>query len=78
MKRIFIDSYAGNIIGALEKDGRLLEYQSERLGGKIIVGSIFKGRVESVLPGMQAAFVNIGLDKTGIFSRAKAWLKDTI
>lgn len=65
MKRIFIDSYAGNIIGALEKDGKLLEYQSERLGGKIIVGSIFKGRVESVLPGMQAAFVNIGLDKNG-------------
>ena len=65
MKRIFIDSYAGNIVAALEKDGKLLEYQTERLDGKIIVGSIFKGRVESVLPGMQAAFVNIGLDKNG-------------
>lgn len=65
MKRIFIDSYGGNVIGALADDKKLLEYQTEKLNGKIIVGSVFKGRVENVLPGMQAAFVNIGLEKNG-------------
>ena len=28
-----------------------------------IVGNIYRGKVENVLPGMQAAFVDIGLDK---------------
>lgn len=65
MKRILIDSYAGNIVAALADGKRLLEYQTEKLSGKIIVGSVFKGRVETVLPGMQAAFVNIGLEKNG-------------
>ena len=30
-----------------------------------IVGNIYYGRVEAVLPGMQAAFVDIGLEKSG-------------
>ncbi len=65
MKRIFIDSYAGNVISALADDKKLLEYQTEKLNGKVIVGSVFKGRVENVLSGMQVAFVNIGLEKNG-------------
>ncbi len=65
MKRIFIDSYAGNIIAALADGQKLLEYQTEKISGKVIVGSVFKGRVENVLPGMQGAFVNIGLEKNG-------------
>lgn len=65
MKRIFIDSNAGNVIAALADGKKLLEYQTEKLSGKVIVGSVFKGRVENVLPGMQGAFVNIGLEKNG-------------
>lgn len=65
MKRIFIDSYAGNIVSALADDKKLLEYQTEKRNGRVIVGSVFKGKVENVLPGMQVAFVNIGLEKNG-------------
>lgn len=72
MKRIFIDSYAGNVISALADDKRLLEYQTEKLNGKVIVGSVFKGRVENVLPGMQVAFVNIGLEKNGYLSTGES------
>lgn len=72
MKRIFIDSYAGNVISALADDKRLLEYQTEKLNGKVIVGSVFKGMVENVLPGMQVAFVNIGLEKNGYLSTGES------
>ena len=45
-------------------DGNLLtELYVEREGRRSIVGNIYKGVVTNVLPGMQAAFVNIGLQK---------------
>lgn len=65
MKRILIDGHAGNIVSAFADGTKLLEYQTEKQRSKIIVGSVFKGRVENVLPGMQGAFVNIGLEKNG-------------
>ena len=43
--------------------GILQEIHSEREARRGIVGNIYKGRVSRVLPGMQAAFVDIGLDK---------------
>ena len=48
---------------ALVEDGRLAEYYVERTGRERLVGNIYKGKVMNVLPGMDAAFVNIGLDK---------------
>lgn len=44
--------------------GILQEIHIEREAKRGIVGNIYKGRVSRVLPGMQAAFVDIGLDKT--------------
>lgn len=44
-------------------DGILQEIHIERGSKRGIVGNIYKGRVSRVLPGMQAAFVDIGLDK---------------
>lgn len=44
-------------------DGILNDLKIERRGSPTLVGSIFKGRVVRVLPGMQAAFVDIGLDR---------------
>jgi ribonuclease G len=46
---------------AVVEDGRLTELHIER--GERIVGSLYKGRVENVLPGMDAAFVDIGLGR---------------
>jgi len=48
---------------ALVEGGNIHEYYLERKREKGIVGNIYKGRVVRVLPGMQAAFVDIGLEK---------------
>jgi ribonuclease G len=48
---------------AYVEDGVLNDLKIERVGSPTLVGSIYKGRVVRVLPGMQAAFVDIGLDR---------------
>lgn len=48
---------------ALVEHGMLQEVHIERQNKLGIVGNIYKGRISRVLPGMQAAFVDIGLDK---------------
>jgi ribonuclease G len=47
---------------AIMEEGQLCEYYVEREKEFALVGSIYKGRVTRVLPGMQSAFVEIGLD----------------
>lgn len=49
-------------MGIVEK-GRLMEYVVERNNSAQLVGSIFLGRVCNVVRGIQAAFIDIGLDK---------------
>jgi ribonuclease G len=44
---------------------RVSEIYIERRGNRSIVGNIYKGKVDNVLPGLEAAFVDIGLDKNG-------------
>jgi len=51
-------------IGVVEDD-RLVELLTERPENERIVGDIYKGKVTAVLPGIQAAFVDIGLEKAG-------------
>ncbi len=48
---------------ALLEDGRLAETAIERTASGHIVGNIYKGRIQNVLPGMQAVFVDIGRDR---------------
>jgi ribonuclease G len=50
---------------ALLEDGSLAEFYLERDQRRGLVGNIYKGKVTRVLPGMQAAFVDIGLEKAG-------------
>ena len=47
------------------EDGVLQEVYIERARQRGLVGNIYKGRVQRVLPGMDACFVDIGLDKAG-------------
>lgn len=47
------------------KDHRVAELYLERRGQRSIVGNVYKGKVDNVLPGLEAAFVDIGLDKNG-------------
>jgi ribonuclease G len=44
---------------------RVAELYFERRGNRSIVGNIYKGKVDNVLAGLEAAFVDIGLDKNG-------------
>lgn len=50
---------------ALLENRRLAELTIEREEERSLVGNIYKGRVESIVPGIQAAFVNIGLERNG-------------
>jgi ribonuclease G len=51
--------------GRPEAGYRIAELYIERRGGRSIVGNIYKGKVDNVLPGLEAAFVDIGLEKNG-------------
>ena len=64
MKEILIESDHGRDRLALAEDGKLLEIYADQDGGRL-QGRIYLGRVMNVLPGMQAAFVDIGLEKHG-------------
>ena len=46
-------------------DWRVGELYIERRGSRSIVGNVYKGKVDNVLPGLEAAFVDIGLEKNG-------------
>ncbi|MDE2921981.1 MAG: Rne/Rng family ribonuclease [Acidobacteriota bacterium] len=50
---------------AVLEAGRLVEFFVERRRGRGLVGNIYKGRVRRVLPGMRAAFVDLGLERDG-------------
>jgi ribonuclease G len=62
-KKLFINSLARETRVAYLEDQKLVEYMIERPIEKRIVGNIYKGKVANVLPGMQAAFVDIGIGK---------------
>src|ERR1700749_3769915 len=48
-------------------DYRVAELYFERRGNRSIVGNIYKGKVDNVLAGLEAAFGDIGLEKNGFF-----------
>ncbi len=59
VKEMFINESAGSTRLAIVENGRLVELYVERPDHQRMVGSIYKGVVENVIPGMQAAFVDI-------------------
>jgi len=50
---------------ALLEDKRLVELTVERAEERSLVGNIYKGRVDSIVPGIQAAFIDIGRERNG-------------
>ena len=64
-KEILINVEPQEKRAAIINEGRLEEFYIERPQDKTIVGNIYKGRIEAVLPSLGAAFVNIGLPKNG-------------
>lgn len=63
MKEIVLQSQSNGMRAAVFECGDLVEVFEEEIGSAYLVGNIYRGRVENVLPGMQAAFVDIGLEK---------------
>ncbi|WP_053957506.1 Rne/Rng family ribonuclease [Inediibacterium massiliense] len=73
MNEIVVDASLNQIRVALLEDEELSEIYMETDHYKRVVGNIYKGRVTNVLPGMQAAFVDMGLEKNGFL-----YVKDAI
>jgi ribonuclease G len=86
-KEVLINAGAAEVRVAIVEDGRLQELFLERLiglgdeslrrrgggrSGHSLIGNIILGRVQRVLPGMQAAFVDIGLGRAGFLGAREA------
>ncbi len=62
-KQIIVNSTVSEVRVALLENGVLAEIHIERASDEAATGNIYKGKVLRVLPGMQAAFVDLGLEK---------------
>ncbi|MEI9886438.1 MAG: Rne/Rng family ribonuclease [Rhizomicrobium sp.] len=86
-KDVLINAGAGEIRVAVVEDGRLQDLMLERTigledggprkktdgrSGHSLIGNIILGRVQRVLPGMQAAFVDVGLERAGFLGAREA------
>jgi ribonuclease G len=66
--QILVSRGPGETRVALLATGRLVELHVERAGQESLVGNIYLGRIEAVLPGLDAAFVDLGLDRAGFLA----------
>src|ERR1700744_1308830 len=84
-KEVLINAGAGEFRVAIVEDGKLQELFLERTiglddgalkkkgrSGPSLIGNIMLGRVQRVLPGMQAAFVDVGLERAGFLGAREA------
>ncbi len=64
-KEMVINSSPHEIRIAMLEDGELVELIVEGADSKRIVGNVYLGKVSSVKPGLQAAFIDIGMERAG-------------
>ncbi|MBR4944714.1 MAG: Rne/Rng family ribonuclease [Peptococcaceae bacterium] len=76
MQQIIIQNDSRQMQVAVLEDGHLAEYAVHRVDDSPANGSIYRGIVESVLPGMQAAFVDIGWEKNAYLALEDVALPD--
>ncbi|MDI9441996.1 MAG: Rne/Rng family ribonuclease [Bacillota bacterium] len=62
-RKIVVSSLLNRMRIGIVEDGRLVEYYLEHDEEEHLQGNVYKGRVENILPGMEAAFVDIGIDR---------------
>lgn len=67
-KTIYFDGFCGYTAAVIAENGKVTEFDVEKQKKSCAVGNVYKGRVESVLNGMQAAFVNCGLERNCFLS----------
>lgn len=73
MKSVLLESSIIFNQAAVLQDGKLVDYLYESNDNLGVEGNIYKGKVMDILPGMEAAFVDIGLGKN-----AYLFLKDLL
>src|SRR5512134_3655212 len=64
-KEMIIASNGHETRVAILEDDQVAEIFIERERNRGVVGNLYKGRVSKVLPGMQSAFVDLGLERDG-------------
>ena len=62
-KEILVNIGVNEIRVAILEDGALVEFSVEKADEQRLAGNIYRGKVKNVLPGMQAAFIDIGEEK---------------
>lgn len=62
---LIVNSTSSETRVALVEDGLISEFHIERKRDRGIVGNLYKGKIQRVIPGMQAAFVDIGQERAG-------------
>ena len=62
---LYIRSSSSGVDFALLKDGKLIELHKEEEGSKFTVGDVFIAKIRKTVPGLNAAFVNVGHEKDG-------------
>jgi ribonuclease G len=60
---LFINVSPSEIVIALFEDKRLVELNREKSGTKFAVGDVYLGKVKKIMPGLNAAFVDVGYEK---------------
>ena len=66
MKRVLMDIDTNLFRLALLENGEPVEFYVERKQTESLVGNVYAGRVETVVPNLQAAFVDIGTGKNAV------------
>ena len=62
---LIIDSRPSEVVIALLCDGQLIELHKQKHDNNFSVGDIYLGKAKKVVPGLNAAFVNVGYEKDG-------------
>lgn len=62
-KELLINSTPSGVVIALMKDKQLIELHQEKSNNNFAVGDIYLGRIKKIMPGLNAAFVDVGYEK---------------
>ena len=76
MSELLINVMPAETRVALVEQGVLKELMLERHRSRSHVGDIFQGKVLRVMPGMEAAFVDIGLERAGFIHASSSLMSD--
>ena len=71
-KELIIRSSSNIVDFALLKDGKLVEFQKDKESSKYSVGDVFIAKIRKSIPGLNAAFVNVGPRERWFFTLSRS------